>query len=749
VRTGPVTVRTTCLALLVATALFGLCASASANHSVVELVSAGTGNFDSQFLGNSKDGSHVFFKSNERFAAADTDSNYDIYERTGGQIRLVSTGPAGGNGNFDPTFLATSDDGTHVFFNTDESLVAADTDNWNDIYDRVGGTTTVLATNTSAGYTPNFGAISPDGARLWFVTNEKLATGDTDIDNDVYERSGAVTTLASTGPGDGDPNLNGQSDFLGTSSDGTHMFFATAQRLTADDTNTAFDVFDRSSGTTKLISTNGAGPAGTTDFGGSSADGSRVFFTTTRPLSSADTDTSADLYEKVGTATNLLSTGPPGGNGSFDVTYRGASTDGTRVFFSTYESLSAQDTNGNPDVYERSSGTTKLVTAGPSGAAGGNFLGVSADGSRVFFLTITALDPTDTDIDTDIYERSGGTSTLVSTGPADGHTGSTMYFKGTSTDGTRVFFETGERLISADIDSSGDVYERFGGETSLISTGPVDDNYGYGYAIYRGASSNGDRVFFDTNNRLLSSDDDAHYFDTYSIALPTTTPYARPKSAASITLQLVPAFNECTAPNSTHGTPLSSPSCDPAVQSSSYLTFNAPDRAAPYNTTANGKGSLVMKLFCTDGAAPPCTAQAGDQQDVSLNLSVADVRCVAALTHCPTAGGFYDGKLLTTMKVRLTDRLTGSSTLTDFPFSFGAQCASGSCNLTSSFDAVIAGLAQEQKRAIWQLSAVEVLDGGTSGDFNRAPPPATGSCPPACATSGRETVFLRQGLYAP
>ena len=751
--TRPATVRVACLTLLVAAALFGLNASAAANHNTFELVSGGSGNFDSEFLGNSNDGSHVFFKSNEPLAAGDTDTSSDIYERTGGQIRLVSTGSTGGNGNFDPTFLATSDDGTHVFFTTYESLVAADTDGAPDIYERFGGTTTLVstgpATGGNGGYNSDFAAASSDGARVFFITYEGLVSGDRDLETDLYERSGGTTTLVSTGPnaglcGCGNPAVT----FGGISSDGTRVFFMTGDSLVAEDTDTNWDVYERSSGATTLISVgpNGGGPDA---FSGASTDGTHVFFLSLGRLTTGDTDSSRDIYERFGGTTSLVTTGPNGGNGTFEPIFRANSLDGSHVFFTTSESLVSTDTNGGTDIYERSAGTTKLVTAGPSGAAGGDFLGTSADGSHVFFRTLTGIDPADTDGELDIYERAGGTSTLVSIGPAGGNGPYTNEFGGSSADGSRVFFVTGERLVSADTDGGGDIYERFAGQTSLISSGAADDNYGFGYAIYGGASSNGDRVFFDTNNRLLTSDTDAHYFDTYSVAPPTTTPYARPKSASPLTLQLVPAFNECTAPNGTHGGPLSSPSCNPAVQSSSYLTFNAPDRPAPYNTTSNGKGTLVMKVFCTDGAAPPCTTQAGDQQDVSLQLNVSDTRCVQALTHCPVAGGFYDGKLLTTMKVRLTDRLTGSSTLADFPFSFGAQCASGACNLSSSFDAVIAGLAQEQKRAIWQLSAVEVLDGGTAGDFNRAPPPATGSCPPACAPGGRETVFLRQGLFAP
>ena len=44
--------------------------------------------------------------------------------------------------------------------------------------------------------------------------------------------------------------------------------------------------------------------------------------------------------------------------------------------------------------------------------------------------------------------------------------------------------------------------------------------------------------------------------------------YVRPKGATPLRASLVPAYQECEAPNSTHGAPLDSPSCVPPQQSS-------------------------------------------------------------------------------------------------------------------------------------------------------------------------------------
>ena len=60
---------------------------------------------------------------------------------------------------------------------------------------------------------------------------------------------------------------------------------------------------------------------------------------------------------------------------------------------------------------------------------------------------------------------------LVSTGPDGGNLDVGAAFLDASTDGARVFFETDEALVSADTDTFSDIYERAGGQTTLVSTG--------------------------------------------------------------------------------------------------------------------------------------------------------------------------------------------------------------------------------------------------------------------------------------
>ncbi len=63
--------------------------------------------------------------------------------------------------------------------------------------------------------------------------------------------------------------------------------------------------------------------------------------------------------------TGLVSKGVINGDGAFDVFFQGASADGTRVFFHTNEKLTNDDnTDGARDIYERSGGVTTLVSKG-------------------------------------------------------------------------------------------------------------------------------------------------------------------------------------------------------------------------------------------------------------------------------------------------------------------------------------------------------------------------------------------------
>ena len=86
-------------------------------------------------------------------------------------------------------------------------------------------------------------------------------------------------------------------------------------------------------------------------------------------MDNADTDSSVDLYERIGDERTVLrSTGEINGNGAFDVTPFGGSE---RVLFATAEQLVPGDTDTEPDLYAQEEGRTSLVSTGdarPRGA---------------------------------------------------------------------------------------------------------------------------------------------------------------------------------------------------------------------------------------------------------------------------------------------------------------------------------------------------------------------------------------------
>jgi len=211
----------------------------------------------------------------------------------------------------------------------------------------------------------------------------------------------------------------------------------------------------------------------------------------------------------------------------------------------------------------------------------------------------------------------------------------------------------------------------------------------------------------------------------------TATPvgYPRPAGASPLRASLVPAYNECTAPNRSHGPPLDSPSCNPPAQRSGFLTVGTPD--------ANGRGAaMVGYLRLSSATGDPGTP--ADEADVSIAFSTTDVRVPGTLVD-------YTGELRASAVLRLTDRANGATgndtaTMSGTTYAFTVPCTAtaatgvgSTCSLTTTADALLPNTVTEGKRAIWQLGEILVLDGGPDGD----------------AETADNTVFLRQGLFIP
>ncbi|HEX7246032.1 MAG TPA: hypothetical protein VF245_10740 [Solirubrobacterales bacterium] len=546
--------------------------------------------------GIAADGHLALFNTAEQMVPGDTDHEQDVYVRAKDATldewvtREVSIGPLGGNDAYPAQYDGVSSDGTKVFFSTKEPLVPADGDRREDVYMRnLSSNTTVLVSQgdsscaaegcgsgaADASFVP--GGVVPSGERLFFATTEKLAAGDGDGALDIYMRdlSSGKTVLVSAGDlscagsncGDGpQPAV-----FEAASEDGEKVFFTSTEGLATGDGDGKVDIYERdlATETTKLVSIAGVCPpslpAGQNcepTFGGISSDGSHAFFESSERISEADTDSSQDVYDWSGSGpATLASTGPSGGNGAPNATYAGTSGATGAVYFETDEALDpALDKDATKDVYVRDGGETALVSTGPesrNGPAPASFEWASPDGSSsaTIFSTTEALVPEDTDAMADVYERESGVTTLLSVGPEGGNGAFSSAFAGASLDGSRAFFVTAEPLVEEDEDESADIYVRSGGETALVSTGPVGGNGAFSAGLH-GVSNDGSQAFFVTRERLTVDDDFASEDDVYSWSLgktagaPPTTLLVSVKNSSELVLGPPPPYLEGTDPAS-------------------------------------------------------------------------------------------------------------------------------------------------------------------------------------------------------
>jgi hypothetical protein len=708
---------------LAAACVLALAANAGANHSFKEELSigpsGGNGAVNAFFDGASQDGTRAFFETSEALVSADTDTAFDIYERVGNTTNLVSTGPSGGNGPNDAFFDGVSADGTRVFFDTDESLVAADTDTFIDVYQRSGGVTTLVSTGPAGGngdFDVTFDGISKDGSHVFFETDEVLVSGDTNDTTDIFDRSGGTTKLITTGTEPGIPIFDGSSD------DGTHVFYDTDDSVVAGDTDVEFDVYERFGASTTLLSIgpSGGNAAVPARWVGNSQSGARVWFETAEKLVAGDTDSGCDVppaagndvYERSGGTTTQVSVG---GNGTFDAFFDGASGEGAHVVFHSTEPLAAGDTDTRRDVFDRTGGTTVRVSTGTSGGNGAFdaiFAGMSLDGSRIWLETNEPLEASDTDTRQDVYERAAGTTTnRISTGTSGGNAAFDAFFDGASLDGVRVFFSTSEPLESTDTDTASDGYERFAGGTTHVTYGPNGGNAALG-AFFDGASADGSRVFFNTRESLITGDTDT----TRDVYAATTGGYARPRGATPLRVSLVPAFLACASPNRTHGAPLSYGSCNPPAQASGQLTVGSPDANG---AGANFQGSAVYSVIVGNPSTP------ANEADVQIAVNIVDVRQKVGLADY-TGQLQVDSSVRITDHRNGTSGTEPGTGTTNFPVTVpcvatGSTTVGGTCALTTTFNSVMPGAIVESQRSIWQMAEIKVFDGGPDGVASTAP----------------------------
>ena len=217
--------------------------------------------------------------------------------------------------------------------------------------------------------------------------------------------------------------------------------------------------------------------------------------------------------------------------------------------------------------------------------------------------------------------------------------------------------------------------------------------------------------------------------------------HPRPKSATTVRMPLVPAYQPCLSPNGTHGPPLESPSCNPPVHASDFVTVGTPDvNDAP----ANFEGFLRFRAV-PGAPGPP------DDSEIVITASVSDVRCKPTTSACgnanDTGGPDYTGGLQGVGTVRFTDHDNGAgedggsdpATVVDIAFPINLNCASttdattgGICNITSTCLGCL-GAIKDGRRTVAELSELQVFDGGSDGLVQTAD----------------NTLFAVEGVFVP
>jgi acyl-homoserine-lactone acylase len=211
-------------------------------------------------------------------------------------------------------------------------------------------------------------------------------------------------------------------------------------------------------------------------------------------------------------------------------------------------------------------------------------------------------------------------------------------------------------------------------------------------------------------------------------------PYPRAGSASPLRVPLVPGFRQCKAPDAVHAAPLRFPSCKAPKLESNVLT-----------TSSVGKGGGFARFDVIPGNLTTT------EDEANLNIAALATDVTKA-----SDGSDYAGKAVLTTLIRITDQANGgtgsdSGTVQDLSFSAPLDCAAtpgtssgGSCSVNTTADALVPGMIAEGKRALVSVSSVELLDAGPDGQIT----PSGLTCPPSCGT-GDESVYLRQGIFAP
>ena len=225
-----------------------------------------------------------------------------------------------------------------------------------------------------------FGDASADGQTTLFSSDFRLVPEDQDAYGDIYRGNpdGSFDLLTrSEGPAVKECTDSNEAKALALSTDGSRALFATQDRLSPEDLDDATDAYLHVPGDEPRLVTTGPtdespeirNPTNLNQLGGlmfswridASDDLEAVAFDSIQRLVPEDRDSAIDVYLWRAGSTELISTGPTATGGNIDAKLYGLTNDGSRVAFSTMEPLVPVDTDDRMDIYNRFAGSTARV----------------------------------------------------------------------------------------------------------------------------------------------------------------------------------------------------------------------------------------------------------------------------------------------------------------------------------------------------------------------------------------------------
>jgi hypothetical protein len=347
-------------------------------------------------------------------------------------------------------------------------------------------------------------AMSSDGSRIFWENGRDVKGNLEPAQGDLYMRENGLRTVEVDHAEAGAAGSSGGGDFQWASVDGSRAFFTDDRQLTTDSTAVAEqpDLYEwraegsggcaEAEGCVTDLTGGGSEPAQVLGVAGASEDGGYAYFVAEgaltgqpNPVGETATAGAPNLYVAHAGAVGFIAT-LDRSTDKYGWSFQGPSArlsgNGRFLAFNSSRRLTSYDNtdagNGKPDLeiylYDAATEALSCVSCLPGGEApsfgatlknptephsgfwtnGYPQHNVSSSG-QVFFETTDALVPRDTNGRRDVYEYLNGAVHLLSGGTSEEGT----HFLDATPDGSNVFIATSQRLLPKDTDSVYDYYD--------------------------------------------------------------------------------------------------------------------------------------------------------------------------------------------------------------------------------------------------------------------------------------------------